>query len=173
MSKRTTLSVAAALAVVAVALFLAACGDDDDSDDNGQLDDIQVSLERTQVLTVMNALRVEGLHEIDDEAQTASEIEAGWSGAIGRLHQAVAGTTWPGDLAEGGEALEQALGDAHDALEAEDLAAFKTSVTASHDAWHDLEHDAYAFIAGEEHDEGEGDGHDEEASPSTAGEDHE
>jgi hypothetical protein len=163
-------------AVLALALVAAAaCGDDDDDDGDGgngaAAEQALLDAQRAQVLATMTTFRVEGLHDIDETAQEASEIEAGWSGAIGRLRQAVAGVDWPADLADGGAGLEAALVACEESLDAEDLASFKTDISDAHGVWHDFEHAAYAFVAGEEH--SEDDGHGDEAETTDGAEESE
>ncbi|HUF52643.1 MAG TPA: hypothetical protein VMR52_02565 [Dehalococcoidia bacterium] len=153
------------LLVAVIGVAAAACGDDDDADAQDgvtqeQLDEVALETQRAQVLATMTAFRVEGLHEIDDAAQRASEFEAGWSGAITRMRQAVQGTNWPEALHAGAEETEAALISAEEAIADEDLAAFKTAAADAHAGWHGLERDAYSFVAGEEH-SGD-DGHDDE-----------
>jgi hypothetical protein len=119
----------------------------------------------------MNTLRLEELHDLDETSQVASEIEAGWSGRVTRMRQAVQSVTWPEELQEGADALEATLIELEGALEEEDLEAVKELAAQAHEEWHELEHDAYAFAAGEEHEEGEGDHEEgEEASPEATGE---
>lgn len=163
------------LAVVAVlAVGLSAC-DDDDDDDAGASDEQLVALEeditRTSVTAAMTAYRAEGLHELDEEATTASEIGAGWSGSVERMHAVTVGTIWPPELQEMADELASELALAEEAMADDDLEGSKEHIALSHAAWHDLEHDAYAYIAGEE---GEGDDHDSEgeASPAASGESH-
>lgn len=158
--------------IVAV-VAAAACGDDDDSGSSAQLDELQstldgllVNTQRSQVLATMTAIRAEALHDLDDTIQGAPEVEAGWRATFTRIRQAVTGTDWPESLTEGSAELEARLSEAEEALGDEDLSAAKTASGEAHAAWHNLEHDAYAFVAGEEHsgDDGHGDedGHDDE-----------
>jgi hypothetical protein len=159
-------AVAGLIVVAVVVLIAAACGDDDDGGGNSaQLDEIQATLDelvadstRSHVLATMTAFRVEDMHALDEQVQQASEIEPGWAAAIGRLHHAVAGTSWPDELAETAGTLEENLAAAEAAAEADDLAEFKTATVLAHDAWHELEHSAYAYIGGGE-DGSESDSH--------------
>jgi hypothetical protein len=148
--------IAAAVAILIVGVLIgAACGDDDEAGaQNGitqeQIDAVALDAQRAHVLATMTTIRVEGLHEIDEEAVQAAEIEAGWSGSITRIRQAVAGTEWPADLHDMAEELETELMAVEDAIADDDLAATKTAISMAHAAWHDLEHPAYSFAAGEE-----------------------
>ncbi len=144
------------LAIIVLAITAAACGDDDD-DISSQLDTIQATLDelvessqRGHVLATMTTIRTEGLHEIDTEAQQASEIQAGWDGAITRMGQAVAGTDWPDELSADAADWHAKLVTAEEAISSGDLAASKTAISEAHAAWHGIEHSAYQFIAGEE-----------------------
>ena len=143
-----------ALALAAVlTLGLSACDDDDgDESESGTL---QGDVSRTSVTVAMTAYRAEGLHDLDDEATTASEIGAGWSGSVERMHAVTVGTLWPEDLKPMAATLEDELQMTEDAIAAEDLKGTKEHIALAHAAWHDLEHDAYAYIGGEEHMEGE------------------
>jgi hypothetical protein len=172
--KKLGLVAVAALAVVALAF--AACGDDDDdgggsADIQAQLDRIEASLAKTQVTAAMNTYRAEALHGLDDEINAASEVEAGWSGPIGRMHQVTVGTTWPEDLQAMADELASALEQADSALQGEDLSALKGAITDAHDAWHELEHDAYAFVGGHEHADAEDHTHAPDDSTDAAEED--
>ncbi len=148
------------LAVVIVAITAAACSDGDSSDDDdviARLDTIQATLDelaessqRGHVLATMTTIRTEGLHDIDDEAQQASEIQAGWNGALTRMGQAVAGTDWPDELSADAADWHLKLVAATEAVSSGDLAASKTAISEAHAAWHGIEHPAYQFIAGDE-----------------------
>jgi hypothetical protein len=144
------------LAIVVLAITAAACTDDDD-DVSSQLDTIQATLDelvessqRGHVLATMTTIRTEGLHDIDDAAQQASEIEVGWSGAITRIRQAVGGTDWPDELSADAAHWYDKLVAAEDAIDSGDLAASKTAISEAHAAWHGIESPAYQFIAGED-----------------------
>ncbi len=153
----------AGMAIVVLAVAAAACGDDDDNGDNGggdvsaQLDAIQATLDeltegsqRGHVLATMTTVRAEGLHEIDTEALQASEIEAGWHGAITRMGQAVGGTHWPDELSADASDWHAKLVAAAEAIGSGDLAEAKTTISLAHAAWHAIEPAAYQFAAGEE-----------------------
>jgi hypothetical protein len=154
---------AAAFAILMLGVLIgAACGDDDDADAQDgvtqeSLDEVALDAQRAHVLATMTSIRVEGLHEIDEAAVEAAEIEAGWSGSITRIRQAVAGTSWPAELHDMAEELELELTAVEDAIDADDLAATKTAISMAHAAWHDLEHPAYSYAAGEEMSEDHGD----------------
>ncbi len=152
-----------ALVVLAVlALTAVACGDDDD--DASAQGDIGGDVQKTQVIAAMIGYRAEALHEIDDTAQEASEIDPTWKGRVTRMRQVTAGVNWPAEFAEPTATLESELQLTADAIDAEDLGSVKEHITLAHDAWHEFEEGAYAYIAGEEMEEGD---HDEEsASPS-------
>jgi hypothetical protein len=157
-----------ALAVLAVlTLGLAACDDDEGDANTEESAAMQEDISRVSVTAAMTAYRTEGLHDLDDEATTASEIGAGWSGSIERMHAVTVGTLWPDDLEEMATTLEDELKMAEDAIDADDLEGSKEHIALAHAAWHDLEPQAYAYIAGEE---GEDGGHEsEEASPGATG----
>lgn len=158
-----------ALAVIAVlALGLSACNDDDADVDTAEIEALQEDISRTSVTAAMTSYRAEALHDLDEEATTASEIGAGWSGSLERMHAVTVGTLWPADLEEIIVTFEDELQMAGDSIDADDLEGAKEHIALAHAAWHDLEHDAYAYIAGEEQTEGESDdGHasEEETSP--------
>jgi hypothetical protein len=161
-------------AVAILALGLSACDDDDDDDagaSDEQLAALAEDISRTSVAAAMTTYRAEGLHNLDEEATTASEIGAGWSGSVERMHAVTVGTIWPESLQPMADELASELALAEEAIAADDLEGTKEHIALGHAAWHDLEHDAYVFIAGEE---GEGEGHDTEgeASPAASGESH-
>jgi len=147
------------LAVVVLAIAAAACGDDDGNSDDAsaQLDTIQATLDqlvessqRGHVLATMTTIRTEGLHEIDGEAQKASEMKAGWDGALTRMGQAVGGTDWPDELSADAADWHAKLVAAEEAISSGDLSATKTAIAEAHGAWHLFEPAAYQFAAGDE-----------------------
>ncbi|MEX0683505.1 MAG: hypothetical protein WD904_04285 [Dehalococcoidia bacterium] len=170
MNPRIRLLFAGLAAVALLALVLvAACDDDDDdsggSDNSAELAELTTRLERVEVETALNTLDAAAFHTIDDELQAASEIPSGTSGTIERAHAIAAATHWPDDLSELAATLVQTMDDFLAALGAEDLEASKGLATDAHDAWHELQHSAYDWVAGEElADEGEDD-HGAEESP--------
>lgn len=148
------------LALLATAAI--ACGDD--NDDAAAQGDTGGDVQKAQVMAAMIGYRAEGLHEIDDTAQEASEIDPAWKGRLTRMRQVTAGVDWPSEFAEPASTLESELQMTADAIDAEDLAGVKEHITLAHEAWHEFEEMAYGYIAGEEMEEGD---HDEEsASPS-------
>jgi hypothetical protein len=150
-----------AFALAAVGFFAAgavACSDDDD--DAGAQDSSTTRIDRLEVLAAISAMRADELHALDEDSQEADEIEEGWSGRAERMLQVVKGTTWPQAFVEDGGALQAELQALSDAIEAEDLEGVKEHSAAAHEVWHELEHDAYAFIGGEEHSEEEEGGED-------------
>lgn len=151
-----------ALAVTAVlALAFAACGGDDDADAEGssaELATVQEQATKAQVLAAMTVFRVEGLHDIDDAAQKASEIEAGWSGQVGRMHTAMRSVQWPQELKAAADSLTVALAELKAALDEDDLEAVKELSAEAHQQWHDFEHDTDAYLSGDGHSD-EGDDH--------------
>jgi hypothetical protein len=146
--------------VVLAAVGAAACADDSsdasaDADEIARVEELAV---KAQVTAAMATYRVEGLHNIDDESQKASEIQPGWAGPIDRMHQVTVGTQWPDELTGMADDLATGLEEASAALDAEDLETYKAAIGEAHGAWHDLEHDAYAFIGGHEMDDSAGHG---------------
>lgn len=141
----------ALVALALVALAIAACSDNDDDDDSGgDTAALQEQLDNTQVLAALTAFRVEALHDFDDEAQEASEIDPAWAGKVTRVRRAVVSVSWPDELADRAAAFETALMDLEAALDGGDLSEVKGAVSAMHGAWHELDGDAYAHIASEE-----------------------
>lgn len=168
------------LAIAAiVALGIAACGDDDDADaetdGSAAAEEALSAAQVAGVTAAMATYRVEVIHDIDDSAQKASEIEAGWSGSVERMRQVTVGTPWPEELEGQADELAMHLSEAEAALDDEDLEAFKEHIGEAHAAWHDLEPDAYAWVAGEEAgehaDEGDDHGDEGDASPEATGTD--
>lgn len=144
------------LMVAVVGVVAVACsGDDDDNADAAdsitqeQFDQVQQSALKGQVMAVLDAYRIEDIHDWNTEVNEASEIAAGWDGKASRIRQATASVEWPDALAEHAGELQQAASDAEDAIANDDLAATKTAVTTLHESWHHLEPDALAYLAGE------------------------
>jgi hypothetical protein len=139
-----------ALAALAIVALGAACSDDDDDDGGGDNAALQEQITKTQVLAALTAFRAEDLHAFDEEAQDASEIDAGWSGKVTRLHRVAGSVTWPEALADRGAEFATSLADLEAALDGDDLSEVKGAVSEMHAAWHELDGDGYAYIAGEE-----------------------
>jgi len=150
----------AIVAVAVLALGLTACNDDDAEADA----DTDARLQRVEVLAAMNKLDASEFHAIDDDFQVASEIPEFTSSTIKNALLVSSSTEWPEELAELAETLNTTMEDFIAAMEADDLQASKGLATDTHDAYHDLEHDAWPWIGGEEH--AEEDGHDNEAEGS-------
>jgi hypothetical protein len=176
-------AVAGIVAIVALILGGVALASDDKGPDNtaqvedlqasidtlnSTLEETQASLERAQLIGALNTLDAAGFHAIDDELQAATEIPAGTAGSITTARQIAGSIAWPEELSEKSDLLLAKMDEFLAALEAEDLQASKGLATETHDAWHDLEHDAYPFVAGEEHEEGNG--HEEGEGEDTEGE---
>ena len=169
--------VAGIIAIAAVILGGVALASDDKGPDNtAQVEDLQASIdqlnetleethqaqERSQLIGALNTLDAVAFHAIDDEMQTATEIPAGVSGNLTTARQIAGSITWPEELSEKSDTLLASMDEFLATIEADDLQVSKGLATETHDAWHDLEHDAYSYVAGEEHDEG--DGHEEDAA---------
>jgi hypothetical protein len=145
-----------ALAVVALlGLGVAACNDSDaesgvTAEDLARVEDIAV---KAQIAAALNTYRIEDMHNLDDDSQKASEINAGWSGRVGRMHQVTLATQWPEGLKTMADDFAANLDAAGVALEDEDLAAYKGAIGKAHAAWHDLDPAAWNHISGEEHED--------------------
>jgi hypothetical protein len=128
-----------------------------------QVEALEQSQQQTQMVAAMYILSNVGLHDIDEAADAGEEIPAGASGGVNRALLAVASTQWPEDLQGGADAVQAALEELAAALEGTDNAAIVDAAAAAHDAQHEFEEGANAFLneaAGlpvEEHEEG-GDG---------------
>lgn len=169
------LAVVALLAFAAGALVIAACGDDaDDSGASAQVeqsdfDALKEQATRSAILAAYTVTRVEQLHDLEESISAASEIDDGWEGRATRMRRATASVDWPEDMKEQAETALTALTNLEEALADGNLDDAKTYATESHDPWHELEHDALPYVAGEEHEE-ESDGQSEgEESPEASG----
>jgi hypothetical protein len=111
---------------------------------------VEDSLAKAQLVATLNSLDAVGFHDIDDELQAASEIPAGALGSIRMARQVAVSTAWPEDLKEQSDALVASLQEMETALDGDDLETAKGAATEVHDAFHELEHHAYPFLAGEE-----------------------
>lgn len=165
MSQRMKLTaIVAALAAVAL-VAAAACGGNDGSNKqteqqvqqmSSQLTDLQTSVKnihdslmRQQVLLAYTALRAEGLHEIAESLNTASEIDPAWHGAVSRMHLIVKNTDWPDELKAAADDCAMKLEEFAKALDSGDLAGSKTAGPVAHLAWHELDGAAANFLGAE------------------------
>jgi hypothetical protein len=157
----------AVLAFAAGALFIAACSDDDAGDvsaaDQAALDAVKEQATKAQILATLTVFRVDAMHELDDQISEASEVDPGWLGRVTRMRRATASVVWPADMKDMAATLLEKLTSLETALKDENLEDAKTFAPESHDAWHELDHDAYAYIAGEE------ESHDEASATGDAG----
>ena len=116
------------------------------------------------MLSALHMLDAGGrLHDIDMAASERGEIEAGTSGFVDAALLAVAATNWPDDLQGRADEVEAKLRDLAEALDDLDVAVVGPAVRAAHGVAHELDHDAFTFIA-----EAIGmseDGHEAEATP--------
>jgi len=146
---------AVALMAFAVgALFVAACSSSDDSTgvqaaDQAALDAVKDQATKAQILAAETVFRVDAMHELDDQVGEATEIDPDWQGRVTRMRRASASVAWPADLKDKAATELAALQKLETDLKNEDLAAAKADVGAAHDSWHELDYDAYAYIAGE------------------------
>lgn len=162
MSRRMKLTaVVAALAALAL-VAAAACGGGDGNNKqteqqvqqiSSQLADVQTSVKnihdsmmRQQVLLAYTALRAEGLHEIAESVNTASEIDPAWHGAVSRMHLIVTATEWPEELKAAADDCAMKLEEFAKALDSGDLAGSKTAGPVAHLAWHELDGAAANFL---------------------------
>jgi hypothetical protein len=144
----------AVLAFAAGGLFIAACsGGDDASDaqatDQAALDAVKDQATKAQILATETVFRLDSMHELDDQVGAATEIDPDWQGRVTRMRRAVASVTWPSELQEKAAAELAALQKLETDLINQDLAAAKADVGAAHDGFHELDSDAYPYIAGE------------------------
>lgn len=170
------IAIVALLAFAAGALFIAACGGDDDNGASAQVeqeqfDALKEQVTKTSILTAMTVFRVDAMHQLDEDVSEATEIDPEWEGRVTRMKRATASVDWPADMREKADALLDHLTELETALKDGDLDGVKTHAPEAHDAWHDLDHDAYPYIAGESHGAEDDGGHAEgengaSASPS-------
>jgi hypothetical protein len=152
--------------VVALALagISASCTDTSDLEDRiGALEQQQTPLsEQVQALdqAAQLAAMLSALHMLDAGGRL-HDIDT--SGFVDAALLAVAATTWPADLQGRADEVEAKLRDLAEALDGLDVAVVGPAVRAAHGVAHELDHDAFTFIA-----EAIGmseDGHEAEATP--------
>jgi hypothetical protein len=146
----------AVLAFAAGAVFIAACGGGDDANDaqaqvdQAALDAVKEQATKAQILATLTVFRVDAMHELDDQISEASEVDPDWQGRVTRMRRATASVVWPDDMKDMAATLLEKLTSLETALKDENLEDAKTFAPESHDAWHELDHDAYAYVGGEE-----------------------
>lgn len=150
-------TVVALLAFSAGALFIAACGNDDDNDaaaqvEQTQFDALKKQVSKTSMLAALTVFQVDRMHGLDDEISMATAIDDTWEGRVTRMHRALASVDeWPPDIQAKADLAMEKLMVLENALADGKLDDAKTYAPEAHDAWHDLEHEANPYIAGEEH----------------------
>lgn len=145
----------AVLAFAAGALFIAACSGGDDTDnaqaqvDQASLDAVKDQATKAQILATETVFRVDDMHGLNGEISAATELDPNWQGRVTRMRRATVSVAWPDSLKDMATTLVDKLTVLETAIKDEDLDAAKASVPEAHDAWHELDYDAYAYIAGE------------------------
>jgi len=139
-------ALAALAGLTVLALAIGACGSNNDDD----IEAINASLQRIETLTALNTMEGVGFHDIAEDLQAASELDTFTLSTIRRARQVAAVTVWPQDLSELAATFLTKLGEFETALEAEDLRESKGLANETHDAWHELQTEAYPYLAGEE-----------------------
>ena len=164
----------ALMALFAVGVLLgAACSDDDD--DAGAQDGVsqedftalETQVSRNNVFAGLVGLSAVPFHELDENIQTASDIPEDYAFEVEHAQEVNSAIIWPDELTELAAPFETALDEFAAAIEDDDLEAAKAAATETHDSLHELEHEAWAYAAGEEHEEG--DEHEEEATETPGG----
>lgn len=150
------LAVAVSVMLV-IGLFGAACAGDGNAqlemrlaDVQGQVQQLQVSLDKAQLIATMDVIDTAGFHGMDEDLQKASEINPRYLGTVRKVERAVVGTTWPEELKEKADAFLAALHQFEAVLDAEDLVAAKGAATEAHETQHELSEAAWPYVAGEE-----------------------
>lgn len=149
-------AVVALMAFAVGALFVAACSDDDNTDaqassaaDQAALDAVKDQATKAQILAAETVFRVDAMHELDDQIGDATEIDTSWEGRVTRMRRATASVVWPDEMKDEAATLLTKLQSLETALKNENLDDAKTYAPEAHDAWHELDHMAYPYIAGE------------------------
>lgn len=151
--KAKTLAALSLVAIALLAMFVAACSGDVKEEDldtaNARIDELQAETTKGQLLAFRNAIRAEDLHGLDEAIGAADAIDESWLSSATRARQATASVTFPDEMKTQGDALLASLTALEDALSHEDLDAASTAATDAHDAYHELDHDASPYLAGE------------------------
>ena len=120
--------------------------------------EVEARADRAGLVATMYLLDSSGFHGMDETINNEGRIEARYEGVVERARAAVMATRWPDELRPTADELLRAMNDLLPALRANDPAAAGPAAKRVHDLEHDLAHDAWAYLAGEESG-GEGDGH--------------
>ena len=136
------------LAIISASAF-AGC-----SDDSGGGSDA------TAVTAAVAFISNAGLHDIDEELNTTGEVPATAESTARHIRTVILNTKWPGDLEDGADRVAKALEafQASVATDNPDIPKAQGLANAAHDAWHDFEHDAWAWLESEAGIESEGGG---------------
>lgn len=173
MLKTKTLTMLAFAALVVGALFVAACSSSDVKEEdidaaNTRITALEGQTTKGQILAWRNAMRAEPLHDIDEALQASDDIDESWIGSATRAREATLSVTWPDDMADAAARLVTNLTTLEDALTDGDADAAGPAATATHDEYHDLDHEAGALLSGEEHADEHDDGEETSGTPAAS-----
>lgn len=150
-------------ALVFAALAFGACSGGDGADDQ-RLEDLEARVSAVEaradsagLVATIYLLDSSGFHDMDETINKEGRIEARYEGAVERARAAVLSTHWPEQLQGRANELLQALDELLPALQANDAAKAGPAATRVHTVEHNLSHDAWPLLAGEEHESSEGD----------------
>jgi hypothetical protein len=152
------IAVVALVAFSVGALVVVACGGGSNSNpsasastsaDQASLQAVQDQATKAQILAAETVFHLEGMHGLDDTIGAATEIDPNWQGSVTRMRRAAASVVWPAELQDKAATELAALKKLETDLINEDLAAAKADIGAAHDSYHELDSDAYPYIAGE------------------------
>lgn len=105
------------------------------------------SLNKGQLIAILDLLERSELHVMDEELQKATQINPRYLGTIRKLRRAVVGSSWPAPLREKAEEFKGALKELEMALTINDLTATRQSLRRSHLVYHQLTDAGWKMIA--------------------------
>jgi len=151
--KTRSLAALGLAALALLALFVAACSSDVSESDldkaNARVDELQTQATKAQILAAITSVRADDLHGLDEALAEADAIDESWISRATRVRRAVASVTWPDDMKDRAAELVTTLTALEDALTHGNLDDARAAAPDAHDQYHELEHDASPYIAGE------------------------
>lgn len=141
--------------VFLLAAIAAACSDTSDLEDRiatleaslqEQVQSLNEGTQRVAILTALDTLQAQELHMLEEDIRLRGEVQPGAAGRVEAAMLTVAATDWPDELQVMADDLKAKLQALADAFDMGDVAAIKPVATAAHDAWHDLDREARAYL---------------------------
>lgn len=124
--------------------------EDTQSQSSAQLQKVSAemdSLNKGQLIAILDLLERSELHIMDEDLQKATQINPRYVGTVRKVRRTVAGASWPMPLKEKSEEFKGALNELEMALTINDLTASRQALRRGHIVYHQLLDAGWKMIA--------------------------